>query len=250
MADPKIAILTPYYGSIDHDHLACMREVEKAGHIICQVQGNPYIDMARSHLVELALENGADILFWIDHDMVFVPDDVRAMSYRLIQQSPDVAALGAAYVMKNPGGKIIAGWRPRAEKVEFYRPGTVEVGYLGFGFTAIRAAVFRNLQGQLPRLYCPTVKRDVYPYFAHMQTDKAYFGEDVSFFKRVTDAGWKVLLDIEPRVHHKGSYLYKIEDSGYVVPNCVTLDVTIDNSKKEKDYDLCHSLSSLSQSSD
>jgi hypothetical protein len=54
-----------------------------------------------------------------------------------------------------------------------------------------------------------------------------YSGEDISFFHRVKQAGHRLLVDTRPRLFHKGSYLYGIEDVQVGVPRARTLELDL-----------------------
>lgn len=53
--------------------------------------------------------------------------------------------------------------------------------------------------------------------------DRDYHGEDNSFFIRAKRAGMRVLCDTRPRVSHKGSYRYGLEDVQLAVPRARSL---------------------------
>lgn len=217
----KIAVLTTYFGGIDSDHLHCMSTLE---HLAREVKNEhemwflrlhnwPWIDIAQSLLVDRAIaETEADILFWIEHDMLFNARDVIKVSERCLSSEYDM--LGAAYSQRTPGGRVVGGLK---EKVTFFQPGLYPADSCGFGFTASKRSLFLRMRETLPEVDCPPIGKNTWPYFAHM-TVPMYCGQDTSFCKRVTEAGMKIGIDAEVRVGHKGSYVYHLEDTGITVP--------------------------------
>lgn len=224
----KIAVLTPYFGGMDYEHRRCMDELgklpksEDAEIHFVQISNWPWIDIAQSFLVDKTLKElpDTDIMFWIEHDMIFNPLDVPKLSRHCLDSEFDM--LGAAYSQRTPGGKIVGSLKE--ENVEFFVPGLHAANSCGFGFTATKPSLYKSLRELLPRVPCPAfekhmAKEDSYtwPYFGHL-THPEYYGQDTSFCLRVLGAGKKIGIDAEFRVGHKGTYTYQIEDTGITVP--------------------------------
>lgn len=227
MDKDKYVVLTPYFGGRMGAHLKCMRPLFASGVKLIEVDGCPYIDMAQALLVENALEQcpKAEVFMFIEHDMVFNPEDVEKIIHHLLDSDYD--ALGAAYSTKKFGNEMMVGKpiNPDSLPITFYLPGTWPAFFLGFGFTAIRRSVFERMAKTMPYVDCPCVHRKVHPFFIHglsaihdTDGEELYNGNDVAFYNRMRALGLKVGIDLEMRVKHIGGYAYSLEDIGNVPP--------------------------------
>ncbi len=236
----KVAVLIPYYGGYDPEHFMCVLALRSSwdGLKIYPIQTCPYIDLARSLLVAKAYsENpGLECVVFIDHDIIFEPRDVEKLVDELLARD-DIDVLGAGYSMRQPGGKMIGSILPDAtlgtDPTEdsagipfFQAPGArpFPALYTGFGFTAIKTKVFQALNETCPEMKCGWTMK-VRPYFALCLDDNIYRGEDVSFCHRARKAGQRVWLDTRIRILHKGTYKYKLEDMGWVIPTVGELTI-------------------------
>lgn len=227
----KYVVLTPYIGNRYPAHLKCMQVLFANGVTLLEIDGCPYIDMAEALLVETALEKTvADYFMFIEHDMIFNPEDVEKIITHL--ESSEYDALGAVYAMKGFAGDKIIGKpiNPEIKPINFYTPGLWPAHFLGFGFTAIRRTVFERLAKILPYVPCPSVGRDIHPFFIHDISTLAgtdgpviYNGNDVSFYNRMRNNGMKVGIDCEICVEHIGGHAYRLEDISHKVPRYTTL---------------------------
>lgn len=222
------AVLIPYYGRRDEDHVACVRSLKNAGVLVAEVDGCPYIDMARAGLVSIIEEATTaaqvDVFVFIDHDIMFQKDAIDKLAEHC--RSSEYGMLGVLYAWRKAEGGLIGKLKNPPESLIFYEPGFWPADFLGLGCTAIKREVFDTLKATCPRTHCSVVKRDVHPFFMHMVHPRdGYIGEDVSFCRRVEAAGYKLGVDLEPRIFHRGQYDYAIEDAGASVTRYQTLEV-------------------------
>lgn len=221
----KYILAIPYFGGIDHEHLACVKELTDAGVQLIKLHGCPYVDHARSFIASQFLDRtDAEVLMWIDHDIIFNAHEVEPMVDRLL--ASDYAVLGGAYSVKQPHGMIVGAMKDATEAV-FYEPGIHEAVGLGMGFTAVKRTALEKLTETLPKVNCPTFREKCWPFYHHIVDDVQYLGEDFSFCQRVRDAGMKVGMDVQPRVWHKGTYVYSLEDCAMGVPSSIRLPVRL-----------------------
>lgn len=237
MNKSKVAILIPYYGGYDVEHFHCVLAVKdlwkSEGISIFPIHTCPYIDLARSLLVAKAYLDKPDLdcVVFIDHDIIFDAHDIERMVDMLMSRD-DIDVLGAGYSMRGPGAKMIGaiqpGVVPEGTGIGFFDApgaGPFPALYTGFGFTAIKTRVFERLNSICPEMKCGWAW-PVRPYFALMLDDNIYRGEDVSFCERAKRTGSKIFIDTRIRVLHKGSYKYKLEDMGWVIPSVGALTIT------------------------
>jgi hypothetical protein len=217
MSDYPFVVMTPYYGNASRSHLKCIRALLELGVPFIPLEDCPYLDVARSHLLTQARKQmpDAQAFMFIDHDMMFDPEDAIGVIMRLIEKNLDVS--GAAYSLRKPGLMVAA--KPFAEQVTFYQPGHEPAEYVGTGFMAIHRKVVDDLDQVMPEMYCPTVRTDMRPYFERYCRHGIYYPDDVGFCFRVRDRGKLVWIDTEPRIFHRGVYDYALEDAGMSVPN-------------------------------
>lgn len=251
------AFCLPMWGACDLEQQKVLWELEKAGALIIELHGCPYIDLARSALVAKARALGARGVFFIDHDILFKPDDALRM-IEDAEASQDV--ISAVYCMRKTAHALIGA--PDIEqgtKMGYFKnekAGLYPALYSGLGFSAIPMAVFDALDAELPELLSPLGK--VRPYFALDVNSDFYCGEDASFCGRVqglalrtlpadpalqgvpgaSAAGhhWhlsrpkegptkhKVWLDSRVRIFHMGKYHYALEDHSIAVPRFEDLE--------------------------
>jgi hypothetical protein len=210
-----------YYGAIDSEHKKSMEQF--IGHprikTVAEIGGCPYIDIGRASLAALTLAT-ADVegLIFVDHDIVFSRDAIDQLVESL---DATEAIVGAGYSMRSPGSKMIGGIdTSKSDKpvIFFQGGGLYPAHYLGMGFTGIHRTAFEKIGKDLPFLDNGVTSIPIQPFFALLQEDGKYYGEDVSFCLRAQRAGVPIHMDTRIRVYHKGSYCYGLEDCGIVVP--------------------------------
>lgn len=224
--DPnRIVVLTPCYGGgLDPDYLSACRALKDIPQI--RQFGCSAVDQARALCASLGLEETrAEVLFWIDSDIVFDPNDVWRLAELCADENFDM--IGGAYARKIPGNGIVARFLPDAPSVvRFFDGGQVmEVEGLGFGFLAIHRRVFEKLAPLFPLVQMN--ERKVRGWFVPEVDGKRYKSEDYAFIDRARGAGFKIWLDTTVRLYHKGTYAYSLEDSGQVIPDAEQLNLTI-----------------------
>lgn len=235
MSKPNYAVCIPYYGAYDPAHYRGVKNLNKLGveHIL-ELHGCPYIDVARSVLVEQAMNvHGCDGVFFIDHDIVFEAQD----ALDTIAKAEDAQAIvGVPYSMRTPGKTIVGGFAHYVKDVVCFEGGGLyPAAYMGMGFTAIPRSAFEAVGRNLPDLdaggFMPghTVK----PYFALDISGGFYSGEDVSFCHRATEANVQKYLYTVPRIYHKGAYQFGIEDSGMTIPRLKTVHIDLNMSAEQ-----------------
>lgn len=231
----RLIAVSPVFGGADRDHLRCKRELENLQVTILETENCPYIDMARSALVEMANQIMSDwqLMVWIDHDIIFQAEDVVRLAEHCADSEYDI--LAALYSMRRPKFTTIGRPAQHVKTAEFYRPGLIDADFCGMGFTATKRHVFERLAATLPKLECPTVGRSIYPFFSHAIDQGAYLGEDISFCYRAQALGMRIGIDTEPRLYHRGQYDYALEDVEIAVPDYPTLHINFDHAPKVSD---------------
>lgn len=225
----KIAVLTPVgrYLSTEHQRSVDVLVASHGAQIIREY-GITCVDQARSVLLARALGTDADIIFWIDDDIAFDPNDVVKMSTRCMKSKYDI--LAAAYARRLPVGGInvrVAG----KQTLKFFQPGLVDAVAVGFGFTAMKRASLESMSANIPKVNMGIIRSgkaglvEVAPLFASRVVDGLWLTDDESFCDLARRQELKIGLDLEPRVWHIGAYAYGLEDSALSVERVGTLIV-------------------------
>lgn len=225
---PRYLAAVMYYGSVDFEHLACMRELRKNPRIgdVLEMRGCPYIGIGRSVAAQVALDRGFDGILFVDHDIIFEPGEVT----RVLDSCEETrGVVGAAYPMRSPGSKMIGAVdlsQTQNDTVRFFEGGEVHPAlYLGMGFTAIHRDALEKTGRNEPLVVSGVVDElMVRPLFSLLIEEGKWYGEDVSFCIRAKRAGVGVFMDTRLRVWHKGAYTYGLEDCSIVVPYMTSLE--------------------------
>jgi len=180
-------------------------------HGIMTVANESLITHGRSRIANFFVNNTEfEYLFCLDADVAFQPEDMlKLYSY----QKPIVSA---SYPMKT---------LPIRHCYELYNPvklcgNLVKIGGIGMGFVLIHRNVFEKLNKHYSELkYFPGLNNSNYPitekeyhnsyhYFAEMNKEGKYLGEDMSFFHRVSDISYDVWMDTSIELQHIGSHVF------------------------------------------
>jgi hypothetical protein len=227
----KLAVLTPYRALLDPGHEACRRKLYGHGIPHVYVEAPHCLDMARSYLVENAIEKtDAEVFLWIDGDIIFEIADVFAITNHLLHSEYDI--LGAAYSTKMPGGKVVGNFKEHIKSVEFFREGLYSADMVGTGFCAVRRSVFQKISDfyGMKKVPCRMfLNAEIRPFFAHIVDEAGYWPEDFSFCKRAVAAGCKIGIDALPRIYHSGNYWYGLEDISNPVERCQALTANVEH---------------------
>jgi hypothetical protein len=136
-----------YYGNPDREHTKCVEGLKGKPEVgdIMEIIGCSYIDIGRSIAATVVLDQPERFggLLFIDHDMIFEPEE--ALETIRSAQAAD-ATVGAAYSMRRSGriiGALDAKHLTPDEPVVFFEGGERRrASFLGMGMTAISRSVF------------------------------------------------------------------------------------------------------------
>ena len=205
-----IALVT--YGKLKEPrHADCMAALQQSGLLVIETRGSAHIDIARSHLACAALGLEADVVVFIDHDILFESSDVERLA-NVARETRGVVAV--PYSTRMMGGSVVGGIAPYVESVIFYEGGGLypATDVLGMGFTAIHRDVF-ELMDLLPEYaLVDSMEGPMRPYFQKRIVDGYWMGEDASFCHFARVAGGTTTVDTRIRVKHLGDYAFGIED--------------------------------------
>lgn len=204
-------LASPTYGTNDSRFTTTMFMLAKfPGTEYMQVRRS-MPDVARNGLAEQLLKMKQDYIFFIDDDMTIEEGHPAAMLDALVQEMEKDPLLGIiaprAYKRTTPFYPCV--FKKKDERT--YKPvdtvgkGVVEVDAIHCAATLIRPSVFEKL----PK-----------PWFEFLQLGDIRLGEDISFTRKVKEAGIKIACHTDLQVQHISDPIL-VDDKAYIAYNQV-----------------------------
>jgi hypothetical protein len=184
----KIVTCIPYYDSIHARTKATAEALQRGGITIAtETLSGSRIDINRNELVRTALEkHNADAVLFIDSD---VAAEIDASKYLDGMIKVDADIVSGAYETRIRDARSWCAAELH-EQTEVLVPktatGILPVSWCGMGFALIRRCVFESLTPEWFYGSCIIDAR----------------GEDITFCRRVTDAGMRIVLDTSAKLDH------------------------------------------------
>lgn len=173
------------------------------------------IDRSRSIHATLVMEEGYDILVFIDDDIRFRAADL----YQLIREAYGrQTVVGCLYMKRKEPLELVGCPLDGPQDLQIGEKGRVqEVRYVGTGMMTISRIVLTSLADVLPKLRTGAILDDggelhIWPFFLPMAYDGIYLSEDYSFCQRAKDQGFEILADTRIILGHVGEHVYSAFD--------------------------------------
>jgi len=174
--------------------------IEAAGweHGLATELNNPYISAARASMTRKALDAGADVVVYLDHDLSWDPADLVT----LLKTKGDVVA--GTYRFKHDGPEEYMGCiftEPNGRPL--CRPdGCIKADRVPAGFLKITKEAIGHFMTSYPHLvygppYNPSV--DLFNHGAHKGV---WFGEDYAFSRNWCDSGGEIWIIPNLNINH------------------------------------------------
>lgn len=199
-------ITRPYQVTID-SLKSSVPFIEEAGweHGVVSEIGNPYISAARSYMLRKALDAGADVIVFIDHDVSWQPKDI----VKLINTEGDVVA--GLYRFKKDEEHYMGVIQDDENALPVVRDdGCIKATRVPAGFLKITKGAVNKFMTAYPELcYGPkfNLSIDIFNHGAH---NGAWFGEDYAFSRNWIDAGGEIWIVPDMNInHHSIDKVYK-----------------------------------------
>lgn len=224
-----------YGGLADETHDAVIRELFLAAEKSIEISYNRVADDAlisrsRSRALGKFLRSSADVMFQLDHDIVFSPGALLDTCRKAWDANAVVAGL---YSFRAFGRGHAS--RPAEGSIRFVAGGTrlVPADYLATGFMAIPRAVAEGTVEALKESHDPDLKvrlcgadtgdftaTDYYDTFRPIPVKDplreagkyTYASEDWSWCARVKAAGFLLFLYENPLLGHVGKHIFTVKD--------------------------------------
>lgn len=213
----RICICVPYFGGKDWEHDELIDQARASGYLVEVLHNYPYIDQARCLLAERALKLGVDVVFFIDHDMIFDIDDIERMAEEAFLRNAVVSGL---YLTRRVKGTAVVKLDPVPEKIWCFKAGSLyPCSLLPGGFTAIPRKILEGIPVKSAMLGDAKTHvrlwffNDVFWFKDESGNERGvWIGEDAAFSRRAREAGFELFVDTRPRILHKGSHKFALED--------------------------------------
>jgi glycosyltransferase involved in cell wall biosynthesis len=188
----KTVIAIPNSRTIEIETAASLIGMTRKGRIAVFAPANYCIDASRNIIVDYALENNADYIFWCDSDMI-VPKDALI---KFLASGKDIICGACSYKVLGckdavAKRKIDGGYKDIPLKEVREAKNLIELDATGFGCVLTKVDVFRKL----PK-----------PWFVY----KPDFGEDIYFSELAKEHGYQLWLDPSVRLGHIGKVNYNV----------------------------------------
>ena len=210
--EKKTIVLGTYGKTREHVHGECMDVLQhELGMLVLATRECSDIDVARSFLATSALDLGADVVVFIDHDMAFDPLDVEVLAGRCRETR---GVIGAVYSQRKMGGGIVGSFSPDTTEAVFFEGGGLyeAMGALGMGFTAIHRDVFEKIDPLPEYARVQAQEGSMRPYFQKITVGGYWLKEDASFCHVARVTGSPLHVDTRLRVKHQGEHWFSVED--------------------------------------
>ena len=183
-------ITRPYQPTLDSLE-ASLPLLDAAGWEHCMVPevGNPYISAARAKMLRKALDAGADVIVFIDHDVSWRPGDLL----KLLETEGDV--VGGTYRYKDDAVSYMGTIRSTHDGFPLVRAdGAIRAELLPAGFLKVTANAVDRFMKAHPELCYGERYRQSVDLFNHGAWEGNWWGEDYAFCRRWNALGGELWL--------------------------------------------------------
>lgn len=162
------------------------------------------VHQARNILVDIAIKNNIDYIFWIDSDIILPTDILKG----LLEDNQDIIC--GYYIKKIEGKRIceLFGANPNDPESEVTpnileedlpkTNGIYNIKACGFGCTLIKTEVFKKMLETNPEELC----------FDYIWKKDKMCSEDILFCKKAEKIGFKTFVDTKYRCGHIGKKIF------------------------------------------
>lgn len=205
-------ICRPLHGSPNRKNERAVSALAQAsGFDLLELSG-PNLNLVRSALAEAALRERADVILWIDSDMVFSVEAAMGIVTKAWEAN---ALVGALYAEKAMGGSVQAEFdlSPGTE-VRCWEPNAplVPCKAIGLGLAAHPASLLTDTADRIGLRMQRVSDASVRPWFTPTLDSDVTTTDDYVFCRNLRQAGFSVWADPRWRVEHIGEYGFTLAD--------------------------------------
>lgn len=222
-------------GQVSLDHLSCMHGLRLAlldhplirSAVIQVVNSGENIDKARSVLTSAAYQRGANVVLWVDDDILFTPSEIVEV---VLQAHSRQSIVGAVAALKSPGAGLGVQFEGGPQDITFFGGGCVRPCHaIGTSLMAIPYEVLRQVAILVCEQHGVLYGSDgaqLFPFFLPFIEDGIWNQEDYAFCARSRACGNPLYVDTRVRLEHVGPYRYTVADSSPPPPLAESLVVS------------------------
>ena len=156
------------------------------------VLNKPIAD-ARNEIVEFALSQGANYIYWLDDDVIAPPDAFL----KLFNQHKDIIN-GVYWSKSNPPMPLLFRGHLDGPYYDWHKGDLIEIDAAGSGLTLVKTDVYRKIQKELGEPWYSVN----YSSFAGIKDTPVNNTEDLYFYWKAKKAGYKVWADTSIQAFH------------------------------------------------
>lgn len=187
----KILIAIPSMDYVPAVFSQSLAMLQLTGECAVAMQVGSLVYDSRDKLAKKAIEMDADLVFWLDSDMIFEPNVLVNMVKTLEENNLDFLS-GVYYRRREPYTPVLfkemgmfegKSWTTEFEEIptELF-----EVGACGFGCVLMRAEMLLSVVSRFGEIFYPINRA----------------GEDISFCWRARECGYKLIADPSIKLGH------------------------------------------------
>ena len=197
----KILIAVPCMDQVPAPFCNSLALLQKVGDCTLMMKSGSLIYTSRNALATAAIHTEADLVFWLDSDMVFQPDTLVRMVKTLQERNLDMLT-GLYFRRVPPYSPVlfdqldIDGVQAKFTEFQSIPDELFEVGACGFGCVLMKTDVFFDVQSKYGNMFAPIGNN----------------GEDVAFCWRARQCGYKIFCDPSMVCGHVG---YSVVDDQF-----------------------------------
>ena len=203
MSNAKILIATPMLGTVNANFLTSMMALQGEGHTQYAVEIGSLVYMARNRLAAKAVDGGFDYILWLDSDMIFPSNVIKALMHDARQGLEYVS--GLYFRRRLPTEPVICKdvvWERGEDGVikhgaepymDYPRDSIFEIAGSGLGFCLMKVDIVKEV-----------AKQFMMPPFDPMPA----LGEDFSFCWRLKKLGVPMYCDSSVKCGHAGEVIF------------------------------------------
>ena len=152
--------------------------------------GCPYISNARATMTRKALDAGADVIVYIDHDLSWAPGDLL----KLIETPGQVVA--GTYRFKCDEVRYMGSLIEDADDMPIVREsdGAIKAHSVPAGFLKVTKFAIQKMMRRYPELVYGDPDHPSFDLFGHGVIDHVWYGEDMAFSKRWIEMGENIIV--------------------------------------------------------
>lgn len=209
----KCIILTPTIERVERTTEDLLHDLHRMGYAVHVTYGSSSVNLVRSQLASMALDEGFEELFWIDHDVTFNIEDFEKI--RLY----DLPIAAGLYSFKTTVARLMVKL-PQGDHVVTLGQGggLLEVEIAPLGFCCTKRIVYEEMKQKLNLPDCRSDQGKLFsPYFLPFTIPNpdgthTYLIDDGAFCTRARQCGYNVMVDTMIRLGHIGKYEYSWEE--------------------------------------